>query len=201
MRSAAICSLLVLLLAMTPLKSQMPAEANGPPSGLQIVIVEGEAVIHNLHRPVISQVVLRVESESKPAAGATLALTFPAEGASGTFANHAITTTVMSDAQGTAVIRGLRPNNLAGKFEIRVTASYRGQTARVTITQFNMAGPSVARKSGREKIIIILAAVGAAAAGGAYAGLHKNTSSSGSAVPVSVPSVSITAGTGAVGAP
>jgi len=202
MKLAGICFLFALQLTRAPLEGQ-PAAATTPETGsLRIVVVEGEALIHNLRQAATSQIVLRVESEDKPVAGASVALSFPAQGASGTFVNHAMASTVMTDARGTAVIRGLRPNQIAGKLEIRTTASYRGQTAGATITQFNIVVPSVARKSGNSKIIIILAAVGAAAAGGAYAGLHKNTSSPGApATQPSIPSIGITPGTGAVGSP
>ena len=183
------------------LGGQPPAAALAPQADLRIIIVEGEAVIHNLRLPAASQIVVRVESTDKPVAGAAVALSLPPQGASATFANHAITNTVMTDARGLAVIRSVRPNGIAGKLEIRVTASYRGQTARATITQFNIAVSSVARKSGTGKIIVILAAVGAAAAGGAYAGLHKNTSSPTAAAPASTPPIGITPGVGAVGAP
>jgi hypothetical protein len=170
-------------------------------NNLNIVIVDGEAAIHNLRKPSASQIVVRVEREGKPAVGATVALSLPSQGASGTFANRAITTTAMADSEGVAAIKGLKPNSVAGKLQIRVTASYEGQTAHASITQFNIDVPTAERKSGNSKIIIILAAAGAAAAGGAYLGLHKSTSTATPTTAAPVPSITITAGSSSVGAP
>ncbi len=123
----------------------------------------------------------------------------PGQGASGTFANGAAMTTATADAHGQAVIKGFRPNGVAGKLEIAVTASAQGRTGHATITQFNMVVEKAAVKSGHGKLIAIVAVIGAAAAGGAYAGLRPKDS----AAPVTppTPSIVITPGTGTVGPP
>jgi hypothetical protein len=76
--------------------------------------------------------------------------------------------------------RGLRPNATAGRFLIRVSTSYRGQTASATIAQINaiLAG---ATKGGGKKFLIIALISGAAAGGPAAAMGGKSGSSSGGA--------------------
>jgi hypothetical protein len=87
---------------------------------------------------------------------------------------------MQTDAKGQAVGRGLRPNQTAGRFQIRVTASYHGQTASATIAQIN-AEPAAA--GGGSKKFLIIALIGGAAAGGLAAAMgHKSGSTSSSTV-------------------
>jgi hypothetical protein len=122
--------------------------------------------------------------------------------------NGSRTLTVTTDAQGRAVATGIRPNNINGPLQIRVTASFQGVTASAVINQMNTggsgsaAGNSTAASTGLStgaKIAIILAIVGGAAAAGAIAATHGggggNNSSTGA------PPIVITAGTPTVGAP
>jgi hypothetical protein len=81
-----------------------------------------------------------------------------------------------TDAEGRAAVHGLRPNSVTGPYEIRVTASFRLQSASAVITQTN-AAPAEAKSS--RKFWLIGLAVGAAA-GGAVAASHGGKSSSSS---------------------
>jgi hypothetical protein len=180
-----------------------PAGAQSPPSDkLKVVIVEGEGAVNNIRQRSPREVVVQVKDDKdQPVSGAAVSLTLPAQGPGGTFGGSSRSATLTTDAQGMAVARGLRPNQTAGKFEIRVSVSHHGQTARATITQFNMSVQEPSRKSGHGKIIAILAVVGAAAAGGAYAGLHKGGSTTTAPAAVITPPIGITPGTATVGAP
>ena len=64
---------------------------------------------------------------------------------------------------------------------IHVNASYRGLTARTSITQFSVLPPGVKASSGgggHGGLIAVLVVLGAAAAGGgAYFATHRNTNS------------------------
>jgi hypothetical protein len=74
----------------------------------------------------------------------------------------------MTDSKGRAAAKGLRLNDISGKFQIKVEASYRGSTATASISQANAvltAGTAAAGISG--KLLVILAAAGAAAGVGA----------------------------------
>ena len=105
--------------------------------------------------------------------------------------------TMITDSQGTATAQGLRLNQVAGKMPIHVNASYRGLTARTSITQFSVLPPGAKASSssggGHGGLIAVLVVLGAAAAGGgAYLATHKSTSSalSESLLPPLSPSVS-----------
>jgi hypothetical protein len=107
--------------------------------------------------------------------------------------------TTTTNAQGQAVARGIRFNNQAGAMEIRVAASFAGQTASAIITQTNVlgaaaSGGSVGGMSLTTKLLIIGAIVG----GGIAAGVIVANRGGGS---TATPTTTITPGTVTVGAP
>src|SRR5688572_3343817 len=120
-------SLLLTVLIAVPFPSALSA---APPSpALNLVIVEGEGAINNVRQRTAREPIVQVEDENRrPVAGAAVVFTLPSNGASGTFVNGARTLTTVTDANGRAVARGLRPNNVQGQFQINVTASSAGQT-------------------------------------------------------------------------
>ena len=179
-----------------------PASAWAQETGsqLNIVIVEGDGAINNIRQRTAREPIVQVEDQNhKPIAGAAVVFLLPDQGASGVFANGSHTLTVMTDAQGRAVARGFRPNNVQGKLQMHVTASHQGQTASATISQTNAvsaaAGAAAAGVSG--KLIAILVIAGAAVAGGVVAATHGGSSST----TTTTPPTTVTAGTGTVGAP
>jgi hypothetical protein len=169
---------------------------------LNLVVVEGEGAVNNVRQRTAREPVVQVQDENhKPVAGAIVVFTLPSNGAGGVFANGAKTLTMTTDNQGQAVARGLKPNGIKGQYQIRVNASHNGQTASVSITQTNaiLSASGAAAGGGISgKLIAVLAVVGAAAAGGAYYATHNGGNTPATAAP---PSVTITAGTGAVGPP
>jgi hypothetical protein len=160
---------------------------------LNIVIVEGDEAINNIRQRTAREPIVQVEDENhKPVAGAAVVFLTPQHGPSAVFADGTHSTTVMTDANGRAIARGLRPNNAAGKFQIRVSASYQGQTASTTISQTNALGAAGAAAGGISgKVIGLLVGL---AAGGAVAGIIIATR--GGSKPVTV-----TPGTPTVGGP
>ncbi|HMD70033.1 MAG TPA: hypothetical protein VKF41_01745 [Bryobacteraceae bacterium] len=182
------------------------AAAQTAPAKLNLVIVEGDGAINNIRQRTAREPIVQVEDENhKPVAGAVVVFLLPNQGAGATFANGAHSLTVITDEQGRAVARGLRPNTGQGQFQIHVNASFNGQTANTTITQTNAAGAAAGTAAGAGisgKLIAVLIVVGAAAAaGGAYAATHSGGgSSSNASIPPGV-STTITAGAGTVGAP
>jgi hypothetical protein len=183
----------------------IPARAQAP-MVLNIVIVEGEGAINNVKQRVNRDPIVQVEDENhRPIAGAAVVFFLPDQGASGTFVNASRTLTVTTNAQGRAVATGIRPNNINGPMQIRVTASYQGQTASSVINQTNVNGGAAGGGGGAAgggmstgaKVAIILVIVGAAAAGGAIAA----TRGGGSSTPAAPAGIAITAGTPSVGAP
>src|SRR4051812_44676702 len=165
--SAQMTYLLVFLLLSTPGYAQdQPA-----PTALNIVIVEGEGAINSVRQRIAREPVVQVEDENhKPIAGAAVTFLLPNQGAGAAFANGAKSLTVLSDDKGQAIARGLKPNNINGNYQIRVNASYKGQTASTSINQSTAISAGAAAGGGiSAKLLIILAVAGAAAAGGAIA--------------------------------
>ena len=169
--------------------SQLPlptASAQNLPSRIDIVVVEGEGAINNVHQRVARDPVVRIEDENhRPVAGAAVVFTLPVTGPSGEFSNGAKTITVVTDNEGTAAAHGLKINDTPGKLQIYVTASYRGLRARGLINQTLQGGSAAAAASHgiSGKWIAILVAVGAAAAGGAIAATHGGSSASTTSTP------------------
>jgi hypothetical protein len=195
------CLLLILLL-LFPFTG-LPAWAQNPAS-LQIVIVEGEGAINNVKQRVNREPIVQVEDENhKPVAGAAIIFFLPNDGPGGTFANGSTTFTTTSNAQGQAVARGIRFNNQAGSMQIRVSASFAGQTASAVITQTNVlglatSGASVGGMSLGTKLLII----GAVVAGGIAAGVVLANRGGGSTPAATGPgssTITITPGTVTVG--
>lgn len=173
--SVLLCTLLV---APGPTAQAQQAER---PTALNIVIVEGEGAVNNLRQRVVREPIVRVEDQNhKPVAGAVVSFLLPGNGAGGTFANGAKMLTVTTDANGQAVARGLRANNVSGRYQIQVTASVGQVSATATISQVNGAAAAAAAGAGAGagaaisgKLIAVLAVVGAAAAGGAAIALTR----------------------------
>lgn len=135
--------------------------------GLKLVVVEGEGALNSIEARRAKEPVVRVEDEEgRAVAGAAVNFILPAQGAGGYFDGREASLTVTSGAGGIAVARGLKPNNVAGPFTIRATASSGGRTASATIHQTNVA-PVVTRGNGKK--IALLAIIGGAAVGGVVA--------------------------------
>ena len=164
---------------------------------LRIVVLEGEGAINNISEQRAKEPVVRVmDAEFRPIAGASVTFLTTELGASASFpSGNTLTTT--SDVKGEAVGRGLRPNNVAGPFQIRVTATYRGQTAMAVINQTN-AAPLEARKGSSKKGLVILIVAGGAAAGASLALTKKQSTPAAGPTPSAT---TITAGTGSFGKP
>jgi hypothetical protein len=180
-------------------------EAQVVPTQLNIVVIEGEGATNNVRQRVARDPVVQVEDENhKPLVGAAVVFALPTEGATGEFGNGSKTLTIMTDKQGRATAQGLKMNGMNGKVPIHVSVSYRGLTARTVITELSVLPPGVkastAKSGGHGALIGVLVAVGAAAAGGgAYFALHKNTTTPTTPVtPTGPTAIGITPGTGSI---
>jgi hypothetical protein len=170
-------------------------------TAIRIEVLEGQGAINNITRKTAWEPAVQVLDEAgAPVAGATVTFVLPAVGASGQFADGSRVLAMQTDENGRAVASGLRPNNVVGQFEIRVTATHSGATANVTITQTN-AAPAEA-PSGKSKRYLILGLVGAGIAGGVLAAVAGGGGSSngGSSPPPANPGT-VTPGTPGFGPP
>jgi hypothetical protein len=174
----------------------LPAQEAAPK--LRITIVEGEGAINNIKQRVNREPIVQVEDENRrPVAGAVVVFFLPDRGPSGVFPNGSTNLTVVTDSQGRAAARGIRFNNANGQMQIRVNASYQGNTASAIITQNNVAAAAAAAGGGISAKLIAILAIGAAA--GAGAGIWAAQRGNGGATPPG-PTV-LTPGTPTVGGP
>jgi hypothetical protein len=195
--------LLVLLVLLNLLRA--PAWAQQAVTGLSITIVEGEGAINNVRQRVNREPIVQVEDEShKPIAGAVVIFFLPDQGASGTFPDGSRMLMTVTDNQGRAAARGIRPNGQSGPMLVRVTASFQGLTASSVITQTNAAGAAAASGfaglSTTAKWAIILGIAGGAAAAGAIIATHSG-GGGGSSSSSTPPPIVLTPGAPTVGGP
>jgi len=204
MTAVAVPRVLLVLLVLLNLFRE-PSWAQQAATGLSITIVEGEGAINNIRQRVNREPIVQVEDQNhKPIAGAVVIFFLPDQGASGTFPDGSRMLMTVTDNQGRASARGIRPNNQSGPLQVRVTASFQGLTASSVITQTNLAGAAAASGfaglSTAVKIAIILGIAGGAAAAGAVIATHGGGSgSSGSSSSSST--VTLSPGTPSVGGP
>ena len=175
------------------------------PTQLNIVVVEGEGATNNVRQRVARSPLIRVEDENhKPVAGAAVVFTLPTEGATGEFGNGAKTLTVLTDRDGLATAQGLKLNPVAGKIPLHINVSYRGLSARATMTQYSVlppgAKPASASSGGHGALIGVLVALGAAAAGGGIylATRQTHTPSTIPTPPAGPTPIGVTPGTGTI---
>jgi len=133
---------------------------------LRIEVVEGEGAINNIRLRRSKEPVIRtVDENNQPLSGVSVTFLLPDMGPGGEFPGNVRELAIMTDERGQATGRGLAPNQMVGKYQIRVVASYRGERANAVINQTN-AAPSGAVSSGPSKKILLIALIGGAAAGG-----------------------------------
>jgi len=155
----------VCLLVYTLIAPALPAQTERE-TNLRIVVLEGDGAINNVRVRPSREPRVRVEDQNEePLSGVPVTFMAPGFGAGGAFGDGGSSVTVITGEDGEAVAAGFRPNSLVGQFEIRVSASRDGHTARATITQTNAAPVQEARS----KRFIILGLVVGAVAGGAFA--------------------------------
>jgi hypothetical protein len=191
------CVLFTAACAAAQVTGAVPPEGGG----ISIKVLQGDGAInsirlHHGHDPVIQV----VDASGEPVANATVTFLLPATGPSGTFGESGLSVTMQTDARGMAATHGFRPNDVEGRFRIRVTASWRGQAAVAEVTEIN-AEPVA--KSHRSRTIAILAALGGGAAVAAAVALgHGGGSSSPSgSTGAAGPGATIAAGTPSLGPP
>jgi hypothetical protein len=192
--------LLICQFIVVPVRAQEP-----PPTGLNIVVIEGEGVVNIARQHTVREPIVRVEDDNhRPIAGASVVFTLPTENTTGVFANGSKTLIVTTDANGLAVGKGLRLNLVTGKLEIHITASFRGLSARTAINQTNegVTGAKSSAGGGHGKLVVILVVVAAAAGGGAYYYATHRGSSAAAIVTIPPPTgpaaIGITAGNSSI---
>ena len=172
--------------------------AQSVPARIDIIVVEGEGAAATTRQRLTHDPVVRVEDDDhQPIAGAAVVFVLPVSGSSGEFEGGSKSLTVVTGNDGVAAARGIRANQIPGKLQIYVTASYRGLRARGLITQSIESAPGVgntasiteirASKSGGGRWKWVL--LGVCAAAGAGAGVYYGTRTSNSPISISTGTV------------
>jgi hypothetical protein len=119
-------------------------------SDLSIMVLKGEDGVNIINKKSsVKPVVLVVDKNNLPVSGALVTFAFPdSGGASGLFSNGSRTVSVVTKSGGRATISSFRPVG-EGKFNIQVTANFRGQTATKVITQTNYPTVDAAVAAGK----------------------------------------------------
>jgi len=197
-----VAGIVAITYAAPPVRAQAPE-----PKQLTISILEGEGAINNIRQRTAREAMVQVQDENhKPIAGVAVTFFLADHGASVVFSNGSRSLTVLTDTNGQAAMRGMVPNKMAGKMEIRVSARLGNLNADAVITQTNAAGAAGAggaALSGKAIALIVVIAAGAAV--GAIVATHGGSSSSNTTTIPSGPTtpavVTITPGTPTVGHP
>ncbi len=144
--------------------------AAGQQAPLKVVIVEGDGAINKLGDRSAKSPVVRVEDDDgRPIPGAAVTFVLPDMGAGAFFTDGGTAHTTATNDKGIATVHGIRPNNVAGKFQIRVTAAAHGQTATALINQINAAPAAMLRRGSSRKILYAALAAGGAVGAAIFA--------------------------------
>jgi hypothetical protein len=153
----------------------------GMQSSLRIVIVEGNYAVNLIGKNHVPsrQIVVRVVDEAgRPVRGATVSFQMPPADEPGGTIGGQCAVSRPTDSSGLARI-AIQPNQLAGTFDVEVSASYQGDSSSAIVTQFNVQATGNAAR--RDKLWRLLG-VGAAAA--VVTALVANRSASTTTTPV-----------------
>ena len=202
--------LLVILSLVPPLGAQAPTPAASP--NLVINILSGEGALNDIRQRTAREPIVQVEDENhKPVAGAAVLFLLPDSGPSGTFADGTRAFHTVTDADGRATTQGLKPNSVAGSWNLIVQASFAGATATATIHQQNVSGSgsgsssSVASTTVHTTHILsakgLLILLGSMAAAGTVAGVLATRGGSSTTITPGTPTVGAPAATGGIRIP
>ena len=179
----------------------IPAKAQTLPASIAVTVLEGEGITTRTQQRVARDAVVKVEDEAhNPIAGAVVVFALPVSGTSGEFTNGSRNLTVMTDTNGLAAARGLRLNDVPGRLQIYVNASYRSLRARTLINQTVEAAPGArprpvevrSKSGGKWKWVVLVLAAGAGAGAGYY---FSNRSTAATAPsPISISTGTVTFG-------
>jgi hypothetical protein len=161
----------------------LPGAAPPPgPSALKIVVLEGEGAQNDIRSGIaIAPRVQVLDEAGKPVRDAEVVFRLPMEGPGGVFHGWVKTQTVRTGEDGVAAATGYAPNEIEGRFNIRVTARAGSQEASAVIQQSNVRGARVSGARHRKWWILaavgagVGAAIGAAAAGNGASGVAALT--------------------------
>jgi len=158
------------------------SELTQAPGGLKIVVVQGEGARNNVRTRSATQPVVEVRDDSdKPVAGAEVVFQLPPAGPGGVFNGWMRNQTARSSAEGRAETNGFTPNDEAGRFNIKVTATSGTKSSSAIISQSNTAngsgGGDGKQFKSKHKLLTVVLIVGAAGLAGGIVAATRGGSS------------------------
>lgn len=197
MRPLAVLSML--LVAVAPCTGSAQAQP-APSSGLSITVLKGDTGRNSIKTRTGIPIEIEVrDPENRTVAGAQVIVQLPSSGASGSFPGGQLTKRTVTGPAGQAVITGFVPNDIEGRFNVKITADSGTLSGSVVVSQVNVAMLEIERPKSHKGLWVLLAA----GAGGAVAAatLAGGSGGSGSSAAASAPSVTVIPGTVTVGGP
>lgn len=166
---------LVVASCMLAPEGKVAAQASPQPTSIQpqdtlrVFALVGEGAIHRVPLNLVTDVVVEVRDlNDLPVGGADIVFTLPPSGPGGSYSGKNEFRT-KTDFQGQAGTFGFKPNGLAGRFQIQVSAKQGDRSGQVIVNQTNSlrAVSSTFEEPRRfRKRWVILSLVGAGAAAG-----------------------------------
>src|SRR5262249_62293899 len=136
----------IVCLACAAVLAATAARAGGQSSALRIVVLEGEDAVNLIDKKTAVKPTVEVRDRNDlPVAGALVRFTIRGKGAA--FGNGVREISLTTDSLGRVTAPEMTPLG-KGAIEIRVTASYQGQTAVATVHQVNVASAAQASQAG-----------------------------------------------------
>src|SRR5881394_1728348 len=152
-----LAQVLVLLLSLSRGAAQDVNPQTGPMK-LSIVVITGDGAINNIKSRTARETIVEVHDENnKPVAGAAVVFLFPNSGPGVVTPNGTSMVNAVTDANGRAAARGLKPNGQSGQYNVQVRANFQNSFGQITIAQSNIAAAGAALSG----LTITLIAIGA----------------------------------------
>lgn len=175
---------------LAPEESQKPKKP-GPP--LTVEVIEGDGATNDIGTGVaVAPRVMVTDEAGNPVAGAEVVFALPMAGPSAIFSGWVRSQTLRTDESGIAAASGYAPNDTAGQFNIKVTATKGASKGVAIFSQTNIA--SAKKKSNKKWIILGAVAAGAAIAIAVAVASGDDTPPPGQANPVVITPGPITVG-------
>lgn len=186
MKNVASTTLTLLLILAVAVPPGLFAQAEPRrPGSLRIYVLQGEGAVNNISSRIATSPLVEVrDANDFPVAGATVTFELPASGPGAVFEGGKLEYSNVSDGRGQASAMAMAPNQIEGKFAIKVTARLNGQTGMTAIHQTNSSKEFSAYATGLEKPsfwrryrwLLIGAGLGTGAGMGYYFATRSSTS-------------------------
>jgi hypothetical protein len=139
-QNSRLAPVVVIFLAFSQiLGAQAPAGSLPTVQNLKVLPLAGNQGLNDLERRVMTPLVVQVlDTESRPIEGAQVVFRFPLNGPTAQFPNQETSQTVRTNADGQAAAVGWMANQVAGNFQVLVTATRGNEMGSATISMTNV---------------------------------------------------------------